>query len=263
MLAVAAIGLLVDAALTTIVAAPVQPYVLFGLAKTQSGTPVTSGILIEARIGNVHYGQTVNPSTGAGSQDTRTHSLNSGVNYGFTATFQVCTDDPATGAIEGGVTGDSVVFFVAGIQAEARRVGVDGSPQASIPFAVGSTTQRVDLTIPSLTAPTAIPGSASVFACTPGGGQIAPPPTANPTSQPVSGGVGGAASPTPTATGTPTPTGTPTATPTPTAVPSSTSTDEDPEPIPVASTWGLAALGAVLAALTVLVVRRKPGTVAD
>lgn len=240
MLAVAAIGLLVDAALTTIVAAPVQPYVLFGLAKTQSGTPVTSGILIEARIGNVHYGQTVNPSTGAGSQDTRTHSLNSGVNYGFTATFQVCTDDPATGAIEGGVTGDSVVFFVAGIQAEARRVGVDGSPQASIPFAVGSTTQRVDLTIPSLTAPTAIPGSASVFACTPGGGQIAPPPTANPT-----------------------PTGTPTATPTPTAVPSSTSTDEDPEPIPVASTWGLAALGAVLAALTVLVVRRKPGTVAD
>jgi hypothetical protein len=69
--------------------------VLFGVAKTQSGTPVTAGTLIEAGIGNVNYAQTVNQSTGAGSQDTLTHSLTgSGLNYGASAYFQICTYNP-------------------------------------------------------------------------------------------------------------------------------------------------------------------------
>jgi hypothetical protein len=147
-LSVVALGLLIHVQQATINAVPGLPYVLFGVAKTQSGTPVPSGTLIEARIGNVNYAQTVNQSTGVGSQDTRTHSpTGSGLNYGSKATFQICGDDSATEAVEGGTEGDQIVFFVAGIQAEA---------QPSIGFLVGGSL-RVDLTIPSLTAPTGIP----------------------------------------------------------------------------------------------------------
>ncbi len=144
--------------------------------KRSPAHPLPSGELIEARIGKVNYAQTVNPSTGVGSQDTRIHSVTSGFNYGSSANFQVCEDDPATGAIEGGVTGDSVVFFVAGIQAEARRVGVDGSPQTSILFGAGSATQRIDLTILSLTAPKAIPASTSTSACVTAPAPVHPQP---------------------------------------------------------------------------------------
>ena len=102
LLSVAALVLLIHVELTTINAAPGLPHVLFGVAKTQSGTPVPSGTLIEARIGNVNYAQTVNLSTGVGSQDTRTHSLTGGgLNYGSTVHFQICADDLATGGIEG------------------------------------------------------------------------------------------------------------------------------------------------------------------
>ncbi len=75
---------------------------LFGVAKTQSGTPVPSGTLIETRFGNVNYAQTITHSTGIGSQDTRTHSLTGGdLNYGTSAAFQICDDDSATEAVEG------------------------------------------------------------------------------------------------------------------------------------------------------------------
>ena len=239
LLSAVALALLIHVGLATIDAAPGIPYVLFGLAKTQSGTPVPSGTLIEARIGNVHYGQ-----TGTGSQDTRAHSVTGGgLNYGSTATFQVCADDPATGAVEGGAAGDQIVFFVAGIQAEA---------QPSTLFQAG-VAQRVDLTIPSLIAPTAIPASTSASACTVAGAPSAPTATPTVASTPTA-----TATVTATPQATSTPTSTPTATATPTATPAPT-----PEPIPVVSVWGLAALGAVLAMLTILAVRREPGTTAD
>jgi hypothetical protein len=213
------IGLLIQVDQATIDAAPGLPHVLFGVAKTQSGTPVPSGTLLEARIGNVNYAQTVNPSTGVGSQDTRTHSLTGGgLNYGASAHFQICADNPDTGAVEGGADGDQIVFYVAGIQAEA---------QPSTVFSPGGSL-RVDLTISSLTAPTAVPATASTSACvTP---QSPSAPTATATASPSTGGGGGAAPP-------------------------ATST---PEPIPGVSAWGLVVLGAVLAALTVLTVHRRP-----
>ncbi|MDP6064584.1 MAG: hypothetical protein QGI49_07315, partial [SAR202 cluster bacterium] len=94
---------------------------LFGVAKTQSGTPVPSGTLIETRFGNVNYAQTITHSTGIGSQDTRTHSLTGGdLNYGTSAAFQICDDDSATEAVEGGAEGDQIVFYVAGKQAAAQ-----------------------------------------------------------------------------------------------------------------------------------------------
>lgn len=130
---------------------------LFGVAKTQSGTPVPSGTLIEARIGNGNHAQTITHSTGIGSQDTRTHSLTGGdLNYGTSAAFQICGDDSPTEAVEEGAEGDQIVFYVVGIQAAA---------QPSTVFLVDGSL-RVDLTIPSLTAPTGIPAAPSTSACT-------------------------------------------------------------------------------------------------
>ena len=126
-----------------------------------------SGTLIEARIGNVNYAQTINQSTGVGSQDTRTHSLTGGnLNYGTSAAFQICGDDSATEAVEGSAEGDQIVFYVAGIQAAA---------QPSTVFLVDGSL-RVDLTIPSLTAPTGIPAAPSTSACTVTGAPSAPTP---------------------------------------------------------------------------------------
>ena len=87
-------------------AEPKAPHVLYGVATTSDGTSLGSGLLVEARIGNVHYGQTVNAQTGVGSQDTRTHAVNEGFNYGSKVNFQVCADDPNSAPTEGGEPGD-------------------------------------------------------------------------------------------------------------------------------------------------------------
>jgi hypothetical protein len=71
-LSVVVLGLLFHVQQTTINAASSLLYVLFGVAKTQSGTPVLLGTLIEARIGNGNYAQTINLQTFVGSQDTLT-----------------------------------------------------------------------------------------------------------------------------------------------------------------------------------------------
>ena len=63
--------------LPTVSAAPLAPHVLFGQARTQGGTVLGSGLSIEARINNVHYGQSTSPQSGMGTQDTRTHAATS------------------------------------------------------------------------------------------------------------------------------------------------------------------------------------------
>ena len=198
-------------------AEPKAPHVLFGIAKTSDDTPVGSNLTVQARIGNVHYGQSVNAQTGVGSQDTRTHAVNSsGLNYGSSVNFQVCADDPNTSATEGGKLGDAISFFFNGI---AATVIVSGTSQSSVSFDLGAV-QRVDLVIPSLSASQAAGATASADACET---QAAPTPVvatpavtatpttsagfpgADPTATPIPAGVVLLATPTPTPTLTPTP----------------------------------------------------------
>ena len=103
-----ALVLLFRGGLSSVSAAPVAPHVLFGQARTQDDTVLDSGLAIEARINNINYGQTVDASTGIGSQSVITHVQDSsGLNYGTQFNFQVCADDPGTSVLEGGKNGDS------------------------------------------------------------------------------------------------------------------------------------------------------------
>ena len=204
--------------LSLVSAAPQPPYVLIGLATIDEGGPVPAGALIEARIGNVHYGQTIDPNTALGTQDTRTHSLQSGFNYGTALTFQVCANDSGLQGIQGGSNNDPIFFFINGIAATPV---VNGTPLPSLPFVTGGV-QRVDLVISSLAAPTATPATASSSACSVQAATAAPTPT-------------------PTATPTPTPTATPT--PAPTATPT---------PIASVGERGLIVMGALFAMLTLI-----------
>ena len=108
------------------------------------------------------------------------HSVNGdGNNYGADVNFQVCANDLATKSeIEGGNEGDSITFFINGIQATV--VPYSGSnplPETStITFSIGKV-ERVDIIIPSLTASTTAATSSS-SACkeaTPSGGGPLPP----------------------------------------------------------------------------------------
>ena len=53
-------------------AAPRLPHVLYGQARTQDETILDAGLSIEARINNIHYGQSVDIATGQWSMDTQT-----------------------------------------------------------------------------------------------------------------------------------------------------------------------------------------------
>ena len=116
-LAVASSVLVSLGLLATVSAAPVAPHVVFGQTRTQGATILGAGLPIEARIDNIHYGQSINPQSGVATQDTRTHSTASGLNYGTAVHFQVCADDPGTGAVEGGTDNEQIFFFIDGIQA--------------------------------------------------------------------------------------------------------------------------------------------------
>lgn len=167
--------------LSSVNAAPLAPHVVFGQAKTSDGTILQSSLSIQARINNIHYGQTVSASTGTGSQTTVTHSQDSSeLNYGTNANFQVCADDPATSAVEGGQADERIFFYINGILAQVQRIGLDNSPVASLAFEVGSADQRVDLIIPSLSASKAASATASDDACTTAKAATAPTATSVP-----------------------------------------------------------------------------------
>ncbi len=120
-------------------AEPKAPHVFFGQARTSDGTVFAANVEVEARINNVHYGQSVNSATNISTQTTRTHaSTSAGLNYGSLINFQVCADDPATSAVEGGNedNGDQIFFYVNGKPAQVLR-STDSSPVASISFVVG------------------------------------------------------------------------------------------------------------------------------
>mgnify|MGYP003389474772 FL=1 len=115
-------------------AAPELPYVIHGRVWDSTGTVLGANLVIEARINNIHYAQSVNPITQQGTSNTLTHASATGhhFNYGNIPNFQICADDPATGAIEGGRQNDNIVFYVSGIQATSKRIGVDSSSRMSI-----------------------------------------------------------------------------------------------------------------------------------
>ena len=177
------------AAPSLVSAEPRVPYVIYGLITSEDAGSVPLNLSVEARIGNVHYAQSVDADTGTATLSTRTHEINaSGFNYGSNVNFQICTDDRGTSSVEGGESGQFIFFYVNGIAATATLYS-DGAfdppdlPASSIPFIVGGT-HRVDLIIPSLSTNKADAVTPSSSACTT---QAA----ATPTSTPGSGGGGG------------------------------------------------------------------------
>ena len=169
-------------------AEPRAPHVIYGQVRDSSGTPLSSGATVHARINNIHYGQSVNPINLSFTQSTQTHSLSGQNNYGSSSNFQVCADDPSTVQIEGGQGTDSspvdsISFFVNNVPATPV---VDGVAVSSVPYRVGGNT-KVDLIVGTgSTSPTS-----SSFACTSaqdptpapsfiGGGGGMPAPTAVP-----------------------------------------------------------------------------------
>ena len=97
-------------------AAPVQTHVFYGRAETTGGVVVPSGKSVEARVNNIHFGQSVNGITGLGTQNTTTHDeTGSGYNYGVSKAFHVCGDDTATSPVEGAVANAAITFYVDGI----------------------------------------------------------------------------------------------------------------------------------------------------
>ncbi len=201
-------------------AEPKAPHVFFGQARTSDGTVFAANVEVEARINNVHYGQSVNSATNISTQTTRTHaSTSAGLNYGSLINFQVCADDPATSAVEGGNedNGDQIFFYVNGKPAQVLR-STDSSPVASISFEVGKTygVEPVALIV-DVSASNAQAATASSDACTTRKAESVPTATPAPTAAPAAStaGDGGGAGAAPAL---------PAATPEPTAIPS----DADP-----------------------------------
>ena len=82
--------------LLNVKALPLMPHRFYG-AVTLAGTPASNGTLVEATINNITYAST---TTMAGK-------------YGYTPAFYVPADDPDTPEKEGGVSGDTIDFYVA------------------------------------------------------------------------------------------------------------------------------------------------------
>jgi len=99
-------------------AVPQMPHRFWG-SVTVAGQPALNGTLVEAKINNITYASTT--------------TLNG--NYDF----QVPADDPDTPEIEGGKTGDLILFYVARTYA------------TNYPFAIGGTTP-LNLSVPAPTA---------------------------------------------------------------------------------------------------------------
>ncbi|MDI6889066.1 MAG: PGF-CTERM sorting domain-containing protein [Methanocellales archaeon] len=147
-------------------------------------SPAADGLTVSAWIDGVEYAST---TTSGGTYGTSSASV-----------FLVPADDAGTPEKEGGVSGETVEFYVGGVRA------------GEAIFVSGGVTE-LDLTASGVPSPTPTPTATT----TPTGGGAAGG---------GGGGGGGAPTstmPTPTPTVTPTPTATPATTPTPTVTPTS------------------------------------------
>lgn len=136
------IALIVAILLPASAAAVPQPPHVFQGAVTVGGSTAADGLTITAAI------------TGASFPYTPT-TQTSGGRYGDDLKFKVPSDDPDTTAKEGGVSGDTIVFYVEGVEA------------GTYTFEVGDVTQ-LNLSISALPTPSAPPGAGGV-----GGGGLA------------------------------------------------------------------------------------------
>jgi len=84
---------------TPAMAVPQIPHAFYG-SVLAGGEPAPDGVLISAKIGGVEY---VTTTTLDGK-------------YGYSPTFKVPADDPDTPSIEGGVEGDTIAFYIEGVQ---------------------------------------------------------------------------------------------------------------------------------------------------
>ena len=90
----------------TVHAVPSLPHIFLGQV-TVNGENPGSGAVIQARINNVNYAQSIRDGA-----RTRTTTTESDGTFGTVQIFQVCGDTSDTSALEGGITGDIIEFYV-------------------------------------------------------------------------------------------------------------------------------------------------------
>ena len=176
-------------------AEPKTPHVIYGIIKDTSGNTLGSGVAVQTRISNINYAQSINDQGGS-TRTTQTHAANaSGYNYGTSANFQVCADDPSTGIREGGQPGQSIVFVVNGKIATP----FDSNGNSISPTFTRGSIQRIDLIVSTTDASSVTSSSdaCSTFqqllepTATPTPAPIIMMPVATATPVPSSGGGGG------------------------------------------------------------------------
>ena len=102
---------------TAVYSVPSDGHGFYGKVTDSSNTLIGAGASIEARIGNVHFAQSVDSATDTSTQTTVTHAASSGFNFGVLTNFQVCGDYLSTKVKEGGTKVDSITFYVGGVTA--------------------------------------------------------------------------------------------------------------------------------------------------
>ena len=209
-------------------AVPTLPHI-FGGNVIIDGFNAGGGHIIQARINNVNYAQSIRDGV-----RTRNTMIEFDGTFGFVHNFQVCGDTSDTSTIEGGVPGDIIKFYVDNVLAEVQDPRTNEIIDPVL-FASGALT-GINLI---LSGSVLVIETASSVACTIGDEAA---PTATATAFPP-------VPPTPTVTATPVPPAPPTPTPTPVPVPGSTS-------------WGLGLMAAgFIAILGIVILRRRKVTV--
>ena len=149
---------------TAVYSLPSIGHGFYGKVTDSDNNLIGAGASIEARINNIHFAQSIDSATDTSTQTTVTHAASSGLNFGVLANFQVCGDDVATTAKEGGTKVDSITFYVGGVTATIIEVNDVLASQSTILWATLDST-KLHLRIPSLDATQASPATASTVAC--------------------------------------------------------------------------------------------------
>ncbi|MBI4295626.1 MAG: hypothetical protein HY667_00765, partial [Chloroflexi bacterium] len=102
-------------------AVPQPPHVFYG-AVTVGGSPASNGLAVTASIAGATFPYTLADLTSAGRYGGATPNF----------TFKVPADDPDTAQKEGGVDGNTVIFYVQGVQAGTAPFQMGGVTQLSL-----------------------------------------------------------------------------------------------------------------------------------
>ena len=146
-----------------VIVPPAESNLFAGQVRTTGGTPAVAGLRIEARVGGVSVGRSLVGQILLGYTTTVADGF-----YGAEPApqFFVVGDDPFTPQKDGALPGETIEFFVEGLQAQT--VDLQGNP-ITVTFQAGGGFRRVDLLIPFIP-PTPTPTV---------------PPTATPTLPPL------------------------------------------------------------------------------